>query len=56
MNFLFWNINKNKNCFSIIRDMIYTEDIDILMIAEYPLYTSEDELLANFLTILKIYT
>jgi hypothetical protein len=36
--------------------MIYTEDIDILMIAEYPLYTSEDELLANFLTILKIYT
>jgi exonuclease III len=46
MNFLFWNINKNKNCFSIIRDMIYTEDIDILMIAEYPLYTSEDELLA----------
>lgn len=36
MNFLFWNINKKDSFFNIIRDVLYTEDIDILMIAEYP--------------------
>lgn len=45
MNFLFWNIHKNKNCFNIIRDIVYTEDVDILMIAEYPPETNEIDLL-----------
>lgn len=36
MNFLFWNIRKNENVFGIIRELVYSEDIDILMIAEYP--------------------
>lgn len=36
MNFLFWNIRKNKEVFNIIRELVYTEDVDILMLAEYP--------------------
>lgn len=44
MNFLFWNINKKIDFFSVIRDVLYTEDIDVLMIAEYPPGDS-DELL-----------
>ncbi|MGH6668639.1 hypothetical protein R3O55_012750 [Bacteroides hominis] len=42
MNFLFWNINKKNNFFDVIRDVLYTEDIDILMIAEYPLDDPEE--------------
>lgn len=45
MNLLFWNINKNKKCFNIIRNLMYTEDIDMLLIAEYPPSMSEGELL-----------
>lgn len=46
MNFLFWNINKNKNCFDVIRKMLYSEDIDMLMIAEYPKDIDESQLLS----------
>lgn len=44
MNFVFWNIHKNKNIFSAIKELAITEDVDILMIAEYP-ECSEKELL-----------
>ena len=36
MNFIFWNIHKNKDIFPAIKDLAITEDVDILMLAEYP--------------------
>ena len=55
MNFLFWNIQRNKKHFNLIKDLLYTKDIDILMLAEFP-----DECINLFLDIInqppKIYT
>lgn len=44
MNFIFWNIHKNKDIFPIIKELAITEDVDILMLAEYP-ECMEEELL-----------
>lgn len=35
MNFLFWNVNRNKNINSIIKDLIIEYDCDIIGLAEY---------------------
>ena len=50
MNFLFWNIQRNKKHFNLIKDLLYTEDIDILMLAEFP-----DECINLFLDIINQY-
>lgn len=42
MNFIFWNIHKNRNIFPAIRELVITEDVDILMLAEYPECTIEE--------------
>lgn len=44
MNFIFWNIHKNKEIFPILKELVIVEDVDILMLAEYP-DCSENELL-----------
>lgn len=44
MNFIFWNIHKNKDIFPIIKELAITEDVDILMLAEYS-ECMEEELL-----------
>lgn len=36
MNFLFWNIRKNKNVFPILKDIFRTYDVDICLLAECP--------------------
>lgn len=36
MNFVFWNIHKNRDIFPILKELATTEDVDILMLAEYP--------------------
>lgn len=40
MNFLFWNIQKKNTFFDAIREALIYEDIDVLMIAEFPADTS----------------
>lgn len=37
MTFLYWNIHKNQNLFPLIQKLMIERDVDILMIAEYPL-------------------
>lgn len=44
MNFIFWNIHKNKEIFPILKELVVVEDVDILMLTEYP-DCSETELL-----------
>lgn len=46
MNFLFWNIQKKKETFEIIRKLILSEDIDILLLAEFPECPPEELLLS----------
>lgn len=42
MNILFWNINKNRDVFPCLCDIVKSEAIDILLLAEFP-YLDENE-------------
>lgn len=47
MNFLFWNIQKKNTFFDAIREVLICEDIDVLMLAEFPIDTKIEDFTSN---------